>query len=207
MLTRRALLALSACLLGGLSGCSDDSTGPRREVDPAVKTEPTTIRVIIPRSFLDFCDLSAADALEDFSRGDDVAYDAFVEGDDLVLALTDAQHARQVGAWEDELGERVEAMAADEGVASVEVADDLRGVTVRARPSLVDEPDGPVGNLYVVVAACGYLQLLDGQEDWGVTVSLIDDGTGVEVARATLPDEELAIGREAWEDAVGAPGA
>ena len=113
MLTRRALLALSACLLGGLSGCSDDSTGPRREVDPAVKTEPTTIRVIIPRSFLDFCDRSAADALEDFSRGDDVAYDAFVEGDDLVLALTDAQHARQVGAWEDERGERAEAMAAE----------------------------------------------------------------------------------------------
>ena len=64
-----------------------------------------------------------------------------------------------------------------------------------------------MGDLYVVVAACGHLQLLDGREDWGVTVSLIDDGTGVEVARATLPDEELAIGREAWEDAVGAPGA
>lgn len=200
MQTRREFLALSAGLLALLPGCTADE--PEGEVDPGAQTQPVQMRLAIPASYLAFTGNTADEAAQDYADYSDGGIGTSVlEDGSLELYVTDHWYGRLRAMWEDELDKNLDALDA---VASVEVTDARDGVTVTASPSFADHADT---DLYQLVAACGFLQLLDGREGWGVTVSLVDDGTGVEVARATLPGEELAIGREAWEGAVGAAGA
>lgn len=200
MQTRREFLALSAGLLALLPGCTADE--PEGEVDPGAQTQPVQMRLAIPASYLAFTGNTADEAAQDYADYSDGGIGTSVlEDGSLELYVTDHWYGRLRAMWEDELDKNLDALDA---VASVEVTDACDGVTVTASPSFADHADT---DLYQLVAACGFLQLLDGREGWGVTVSLVDDGTGVEVARATLPGEELAIGREAWEGAVGAAGA
>ena len=200
MQTRREFLALSAGLLALLPGCTADE--PEGEVDPGAQTQPVQMRLAIPASYLSFTGNTAGEAAQDYADYSDGGIGTSVlEDGSLELYVTDHWYGRLRAMWEDELDKNLDTLDA---VASVEVTDARDGVTVTASPSFADHADT---DLYQLVAACGFLQLLDGREGWGVTVSLVDDGTGVEVARATLPGEELAIGREAWEDAVGAAGA
>ena len=200
MQTRREFLALSAGLLALLPGCTADE--PEGEVDPGAQTQPVQMRLAIPASYLAFTGNTADEAAQDYADYSDGGIGTSVlEDGSLELYVTDHWYGRLRAMWEDELDKNLDTLDA---VASVEVTDAHDGVTVTASPSFADHADT---DLYQLVAACGFLQLLDGREGWGVTVSLVDDGTGIEVARATLPGEELVIGREAWEGAVGAAGA
>ena len=89
---------------------------------------------------------------------------------------------------------------------AVEVSDDLRAITVTARPCFTDDNDAAV-DLYMIMVACGYLQLFDGQEDWGFRAAFVDADTGVEVPAADMPGEGLTISRDIWADALSAAGA
>lgn len=107
--------------------------------------------------------------------------------------------------WEDELDKSLDSLGAGDDVASVEVAEGHEAVTVTARPSFAERADA---DLYRLVAACGFLQILDPesdwQGDWAVEVALVDAETGAEVARAALPADELSYSRESWDEAVSA---
>ena len=106
---------------------------------------------------------------------------------------------------EDELDRSLDALDGSDDVASVEVTDGRDGVTVRRAPPL---PTTPTPTSTRLVAACGFLQLLDPESDWSgtwaVEVALVDAETGVEVARGTLPAGELSYSRESWDEAVSA---
>ena len=204
MQTRRAFLALSAGLLALLPGCTADE--PEGEVDPGAQTQPVQTRITIPASYLAFTGNTADDAAqdyEDYSDGD--IGTSVLEDGSLELYVTDYWYGQLRTMWEDALGKSLDALDASDAVASVELTDERDGVTVTARPSFADHADA---DLYQLVAACGFLQLLDPesdrQGDWAVEVTLVDAETGVEVARATLPADELSYSRESWDEAVSA---
>ena len=203
MQTRREFLALSAGLLALLPGCAAD--GPEGEVDPGAQTQPVQMRVTIPASYLAFTGNTADEAARDYADYSDGDIGTSVlEDGSLELYVTDHWYGQLRTMWEDELEKSLDALGADDAVASVELTDGRDGVTVTARPSFADHADT---DLYQLVAACGFLQLIDPESeagDWAVEVALVDAETGVEVARATLPAEELSYSREGWDEAVSA---
>ena len=204
MQTRREFLALSAGLLALLPGCTANE--PEGEVDPGAQTQPVQMRVTIPASYLAFTGNTADEAAQDYADYSDGDIGTSVLGDgSLEIYVTDHWYGQLRAMWEDELDRSLDALGASDAVASVEVTDGRDGVTVTARPSFADQADT---DLYQLVAACGYLQLLDPesdwQGDWAVEVVLVDAETDVKVARATLPADELPYGRESWDEAVSA---
>ena len=209
MQTRREFLALSAGLLALLPGCIANE--PEGEVDPVVEdpgtqTQPVQMRVTIPASYLAFTGNTADEAAQDYADYSDGDIGTSVLGNgSLEIYVTDHWYGQLRAMWEDELDRSLDALGTSDAVASVEVTDGRDGATVTARPSFADQADS---DLYRLVAACGYLQLLDPesdwQGDWAFEVVLVDAETGVEVARATLPGEELSYSRESWDEAVSA---
>ena len=205
MPTRRTLLALSGALLAALCGCAGGA------VDPApAEPEPTpaeqTVSVRFPASFLNLCALSQEDALEQYADGaSEDALDAVAEGDDVILTFTTGQFDAQVEKWEEELEDETASLLERDCADAVEVSDDLRAITVTARPCFTDDNDAAV-DLYMIMVACGYLQLFDGQEDWGFRAAFVDAETGVEIAAADMPGEGLTISRDIWSDALAAAG-
>ena len=204
MQTRREFLALSAGLLALLPGCTANET--EGEVDPGTPTQPVQMRVTIPASYLTFTGNTAdevAQGYADYSDGD--IGTSVLEDGSLELYVTDHWCGQLRAMWEDELDRSLDALDGSDDVASVEVTDGRDGVTVTARPAFADHADA---DLYRLVAACGFLQLLDPESDWSgtwaVEVALVDAETGVEVARGTLPAGELSYSRESWDEAVSA---
>ena len=204
MQTRREFLALSAGLLALLPGCTANET--EGEVDPGTPTQPVQMRVTIPASYLTFTGNTADEAAQghaDYSDGD--IGTSVLEDGSLELYVTDHWCGQLRAMWEDELDRSLDALDGSDDVASVEVTDGRDGVTVTARPAFADHADA---DLYRLVAACGFLQLLDPESDWSgtwaVEVALVDAETGVEVARGTLPAGELSYSRESWDEAVSA---
>lgn len=204
MQTRREFLALSAGLLALLPGCTANE--PEGEVDPGTPTQPVQMRVTIPASYLTFTGNTADEAAQgyaDYSDGD--IGTSVLEDGSLELYVTDHWCGQLRAMWEDELDRSLDALDGSDDVASVEVTDGRDGVTVTARPAFADHADA---DLYRLVAACGFLQLLDPESDWSgtwaVEVTLVDAETGVEVARGTLPAGELSYSRESWDEAVSA---
>ena len=205
MLTRRALLALSGALLAALCGCAGGAADP----EPA-EHEPTpadqTVSVRFPASFLNLCALSQDDVLEQYADGaSEDALDAAAEGDDVILTFTTGQFDAQVEKWEEELEDETASLLERDCADAVEVSDDLRAITVTARPCFTDDNDAAT-DLYMIMVACGYLQLFDGQEDWGFRAAFVDAETGVEIAAADMPGEGLTISRDIWSDALAAAG-
>ena len=204
MQTRREFLALSAGLLALLPGCTANET--EGEVDPGTPTQPVQMRVTIPASYLTFTGNTADEAAQgyaDYSDGD--IGTSVLEDGSLELYVTDYWYGQLRTMWEEELEDGLAALRDGDGVTSVEVAEGHDAVTVTARPAFADHANA---DLYQLVAACGFLQLLDPesdrQGDWAVEVTLVDAETGVEVARATLPADELSYSRENWDEAVSA---
>ena len=203
MLTRRTLLALSGALLAALCGCAGEPVDPApAEPEPADQT----VSVRFPASFLNLCALSQEDVIEQYADGaSEDALDAASDGDDVILTFTTTQFEAQVGKWEEELEDETASLLARDCVDAVEVSDDLRAITVTARPCFTDDNDA-AADLYMIMVACGYLQLFDGQEDWGFRAAFVDADTGVEVAAANMPGEGLTISRDIWSDALAAAG-
>ena len=205
MLTRRSLLALSGALLVALCGCSGEPVDPEPS-EPEPTPADQTVSVRFPASFLRLCALSQEDALEQYADGaSEDALDAVAEGDDVILTFTTAQFEAQVEKWEEELEDETASLLARDCADAVEVSDDLRAITVTARPCFTDDNDAAT-DLYMIMVACGYLQLFDGQEDWGFRAAFVDADTGVEVAAADMPGEGLTISRDIWSDALAAAG-
>lgn len=203
MLTRRTLLALSGALLAALCGCAGEPVDPApAEPEPADQT----VSVRFPASFLNLCALSQEDVIEQYADGaSEDALDAASDGDDVILTFTTTQFEVQVGKWEEELEGETASLLARDCVDAVEVSDDLRAITVTARPCFTDDNDA-AADLYMIMVACGYLQLFDGQGDWGFRAAFVDADTGVEVAAADMPGEGLTISRDIWSDALAAAG-
>lgn len=204
MQTRREFLALSAGLLALLPGCTANE--PEGELDPGAPTQPVQMRVTIPASYLAFTGNTADEAARDYADYSDGDIGTSVlEDGSLELYVTDHWCGQLRAMWEDELDRSLDALDGSDDVASVEVTDGRDGVTVTARPAFADHADA---DLYRLVAACGFLQLLDPESDWSgtwaVEVALVDAETGVEVARGTLPAGELSYSRESWDEAVSA---
>lgn len=206
MHTRREFLALSAGMLALLTGCIGSEPEPDRSEGPDVRTQPVQMRITIPASYLAFTGNTADEAARDYADYSDGDIGTSVlEDGSLELYVTDHWCGQLRAMWEDELDESLDSLGAGEDVTSVEVADDRGSVTVAARPSFADHADA---DLYQLVAACGFLQLLDPEAgwegDWAVEVTLLDSETGTEVARGTLPADELSYSREGWDEAVSA---
>lgn len=205
MLTRRTLLALSGALLAALCGCSGEPVNPEPS-EPEPTPADQTVSVRFPASFLNLCALSQEDALEQYADGaSEDALDAVAEGDDVILTFTTGQLEAQVEKWEEELEDETASLLERDCADAVEVSDDLRAITVTARPCFTDDNDA-AADLYMIMVACGYLQLFDGQEDWGFRAAFVDAETGVEIAAANMPGEGLTISRDIWSDALAAAG-
>ncbi len=205
MLTRRTLLALSGALLAALCGCSGEPVNPEPS-EPEPTPADQTVSVRFPASFLNLCALSQEDALEQYADGaSEDALDAVAEGDDVILTFTTGQFEAQVEKWEEELEDETASLLERDCADAVEVSDDLRAITVTARPCFTDDNDA-AADLYMIMVACGYLQLFDGQEDWGFRAAFVDAETGVEIAAANMPGEGLTISRDIWSDALAAAG-
>lgn len=205
-ITRRALLALSAGGIVLLAGCAGGEPGPRQSPDPGARTQPVQRRVTVPASYLAFTGNTADEAALDYADYSDGGIGTSVLDDgSLELYVTDHWYGQLRAMWEDELDKSLDSLGAGDDVASVEVAEGHEAVTVTARPSFADHADA---DLYQLVAACGFLQILDPesdwQGDWAVEVALVDAETGAEVARGTLPADELSYSREGWDEAVSA---
>lgn len=204
MQTRREFLALSAGLLALLPGCTANE--PEGEVDPGAPTQPVQMRATIPASYLAFTGNTADEAERDYADYSDGDIGTSVlEDGSLELYVTDHWYGQLRDMWEEELEDGLAALRDGDGVTSVEVAEGHDAVAVTARPSFADHADT---DLYQLVAACGFLQLLDPGSDWqgnwAVEVTLLDAETGAEVARGTLPADELSYSRESWDEAVSA---
>lgn len=205
MLTRRTLLALSGALLAALCGCSGEPVNPEPS-EPEPTPADQTVSVRFPASFLNLCALSQEDALEQYADGaSEDALDAVAEGDDVILTFTTGQFEAQVEKWEEELEDETASLLERDCADAVEVSDDLRAITVTALPCFTDDNDA-AADLYMIMVACGYLQLFDGQEDWGFRAAFVDAETGVEIAAANMPGEGLTISRDIWSDALVAAG-
>lgn len=205
MLTRRTLLALSGALLAALCSCSGEPVNPEPS-EPEPTPADQTVSVRFPASFLNLCALSQEDALEQYADGaSEDALDAVAEGDDIILTFTTGQFEAQVEKWEEELEDETASLLERDCADAVEVSDDLRAITVTARPCFTDD-NAAATDLYMIMVACGYLQLFDGQEDWGFRAAFVDAETGVEIAAANMPGEGLTISRDIWSDALAAAG-
>ena len=205
-ITRRALLALSAGAIASLAGCAGGEPGPRQSPDPGAQTQPVQLRITVPASYLAFTGNTADEAALDYADYSDGGIGTSVLDDgSLELYVTDHWYGQLRAMWEDELDKSLDSLGAGDDVASVEVAEGHEAVTVTARPSFAERADA---DLYRLVAACGFLQILDPesdwQGDWAVEVALVDAETGAEGARAALPVEELSYSRESWDEAVSA---
>lgn len=205
-ITRRTLLALSAGAIASLAGCAGGEPGPRQSPDPGAQTQPVQLRITVPASYLAFTGNTADEAALDYADYSDGGIGTSVLDDgSLELYVTDHWYGQLRAMWEDELDKSLDSLGAGDDVASVEVAEGHEAVTVTARPSFADHADA---DLYRLVAACGFLQLLDPEAgwegDWAVEVTLLDSETGAEVARGTLPADELSYSRESWDEAVSA---
>ena len=206
MLTRREFLALSAGMLTLLTGCIGSEPEPDRSEGPDVRTQPVQMRLTIPESYLAFTGNTADGAARDYADYSDgnIATSVLEDGS-LELYVTDYWYGRLRTMWEDQIGKSLDSLDASEAVVSVEVSDGRDAVTVTARPAFADHANA---DLYRLVAACGFLQLLDPESDWrgtwAVEVVLVDAETGVGVARTTLPTGELSYSREGWDEAVSA---
>lgn len=206
MHTRHEFLALSAGMLALLTGCIGSEPEPDRGEGPDVRTQPVQMRLTIPESYLAFTGNTADGAARDYADYSDgnIATSVLEDGS-LELYVTDHWYGRLRTMWEDQLGKSLDSLGASEAVVSVEVSDGCDAVAVTARPSFADHADT---DLYQLVAACGFLQLLDPGSDWqgnwAVEVTLLDAETGAEVARGTLPADELSYSRESWDEAVSA---
>ena len=205
-ITRRALLALSAGGIASLAGCAGGEPEPEPSLGPGAQTQPVQLRITVPASYLAFTGNTADEAALDYADYSDGGIGTSVLDDgSLELYVTDHWYGQLRAMWEDELDKSLDSLGAGDDVASVEVAEGHEAVTVTARPSFADHADA---DLYRLVAACGFLQILDPesdwQGDWAVEVALVDAETGAEVARGTLPADELSYSRESWDEAVSA---
>lgn len=205
-ITRRTLLALSAGAIASLAGCAGGEPEPEPSLGPGAQTQPVQLRITVPASYLAFTGNTADEAALDYADYSDGGIGTSVLDDgSLELYVTDHWYGQLRAMWEDELDKSLDSLGAGDDVASVEVAEGHEAVTVTARPSFAERADA---DLYRLVAACGFLQLLDPesdwQGDWAVEVALLDSETGAEVARGTLPADELSYSRESWDEAVSA---
>ena len=203
---RRTLLALSAGAIASLAGCAGGEPEPEPSLGPGAQTQPVQLRITVPASYLAFTGNTADEAALDYADYSDGGIGTSVLDDgSLELYVTDHWYGQLRAMWEDELDKSLDSLGAGDDVASVEVAEGHEAVTVTARPSFADHADA---DLYRLVAACGFLQLLDPEAgwegDWAVEVTLLDSETGAEVARGTLPADELSYSRESWDEAVSA---
>lgn len=205
-ITRRTLLALSAGAIASLAGCAGGEPEPEPSLGPGAQTQPVQLRITVPASYLAFTGNTADEAALDYADYSDGGIGTSVLDDgSLELYVTDHWYGQLRAMWEDELDKSLDSLGAGDDVASVEVAEGHEAVTVTARPSFAERADA---DLYRLVAACGFLQLLDPEAgwegDWAVEVTLLDSETGAEVARGTLPADELSYSRESWDEAVSA---
>lgn len=205
-ITRRTLLALSAGAVASLAGCAGGEPEPEPSLGPGAQTQPVQLRITVPASYLAFTGNTADEAALDYADYSDGGIGTSVLDDgSLELYVTDHWYGQLRAMWEDELDKSLDSLGAGDDVASVEVAEGHKAVTVTARPSFAERADA---DLYRLVAACGFLQILDPesdwQGDWAVEVALVDAETGAEVARGTLPADELSYSREGWDEAVSA---
>lgn len=205
-ITRRTLLALSAGAIASLAGCAGGEPEPEPSLGPGAQTQPVQLRITVPASYLAFTGNTADEAALDYADYSDGGIGTSVLDDgSLELYVTDHWYGQLRAMWEDELDKSLDSPGAGDDVASVEVAEGHEAVTVTARPSFAERADA---DLYRLVAACGFLQLLDPEAgwegDWAVEVTLLDSETGAEVARGTLPADELSYSRESWDEAVSA---
>lgn len=205
-ITRRTFLALSAGAIASLAGCAGGEPEPEPSLGPGAQTQPVQLRITVPASYLAFTGNTADEAALDYADYSDGGIGTSVLDDgSLELYVTDHWYGQLRAMWEDELDKSLDSLGAGDDVASVEVAEGHEAVTVTARPSFADHADA---DLYRLVAACGFLQLLDPEAgwegDWAVEVALVDAETGAEVARGTLPADELSYSRESWDEAVSA---
>lgn len=205
-ITRRTLLALSAGAIASLAGCAGGEPEPEPSLGPGAQTQPVQLRITVPASYLAFTGNTADEAALDYADYSDGGIGTSVLDDgSLELYVTDRWYGQLRAMWEDELDKSLDSLGAGDDVASVEVAEGHEAVTVTARPSFAERADA---DLYRLVAACGFLQILDPEAgwegDWAVEVTLLDSETGAEVARGTLPADELSYSRESWDEAVSA---
>lgn len=205
-ITRRTLLALSAGAIASLAGCAGGEPEPEPSLGPGAQTQPVQLRITVPASYLAFTGNTADEAALDYADYSDGGIGTSVLDDgSLELYVTDHWYGQLRAMWEDELDKSLDSLGAGDDVASVEVAEGHEAVTVTACPSFAERADA---DLYRLVAACGFLQLLDPEAgwegDWAVEVTLLDSETGAEVARGTLPADELSYSRESWDEAVSA---
>lgn len=205
-ITRRTLLALSAGAIASLAGCAGGEPEPEPSLGPGAQTQPVQLRITVPASYLAFTGNTADEAALDYADYSDGGIGTSVLDDgSLELYVTDHWYGQLRAMWEDELDKSLDSLGAGDDVASVEVAEGHEAVTVTARPSFAERADA---DLYRLVAACGFLQILDPEAgwegDWAVEVTLLDSETGAEVARGTLPADELSYSRESWDEAVSA---
>lgn len=205
-ITRRTLLALSAGAIASLAGCAGGEPEPEPSLGPGAQTQPVQLRITVPASYLAFTGNTADEAALDYADYSDGGIGTSVLDDgSLELYVTDHWYGQLRAMWGDELDKSLDSLGAGDDVASVEVAEGHEAVTVTARPSFAERADA---DLYRLVAACGFLQLLDPEAgwegDWAVEVTLLDSETGAEVARGTLPADELSYSRESWDEAVSA---
>ena len=155
----------------------------------------------LPASMLRFFSQTAEGLVADFEEAPELALQARADGEDLVLTFTGRQLADYRADVERSLDGYVDSLLESGDVTAVEVADDHASVTVTASPGLLDKPVLVGEALMAIPGMCATLQALDGTEDWGIELAVIDAEKNVEVARVTLPEEALTITAEEWAEA------
>ena len=161
-----------------------------------------THEVRLPASMLRFFSQTADELVADFAEDPELALEACVDGEDLVLTFTELQLTDYRTDVEQSLDECMASLLESEDVSAVEVTDDHASVAITASPALLDKPL-LVGQAFMAVPGmCSTLQALDGTTDWHVEITVIDAEKNVEVARVTLPEESVTITSESWAEAV-----
>lgn len=150
--------------------------------------------VRLTASMLTFMNQTADDLVADFADTPDLALEARMDGDDLVLVFTSGQLEDYRADIEDSLNDYATSLRESDEVASLKIADDHTGMTIAIAPALLDKPVLTGKAFMGVPGMCITLQALDGVTDWQFDVTVIDAETDEEIGHATLPEESLTIG-------------
>lgn len=158
--------------------------------------------VRLSASLLQFISMTPDELMEDLAEQPGFALAGRVDEGDVVVVFT----SEQLEAYREDLESSLDRYAASlreaEEVTAVEVSEDRTCVTLHATPELLDKPV-LVGEAFMALPGiCATLQATDGVEEWGVEVIVIDEESGAEVMRVTLPEESATLSTEGWTEAV-----
>ena len=191
---KRRLLGLFFGILMAFSACSmgqTETSGTGESSQESVQT----FQVVVPASLLRFTGSTGQELVD--SAGESCT-SAFVQGEDAVLELTEAQREDLLQENAEFIQECKDEFLQENAAYGCEINEEETQIVLHYDETI--DQNRQAKTLLGLSSMCGFNQVLRAQSSqWSVHLEVINCHTGKVVAAGDLPQDSITFGNEEWQ--------